>query len=216
MYIRALCLSLVLVVAIKVNVSAYCCFENRSRRGDDFHSSLLLLRVGLGVYIYVGLNMVNKCAAYGCRSGYKKKDVGEKGGDEKVTFHSFPLQNKELCDRWLRANPRKDFVPTTHSRLCSLHFTPNDFVEVHTDSNKRRDKSRGDEKLVKRYLKDDAVPSIFPSAPQYLSTAAQPLRTTHKATSASRRQHEARSLEDMEASFRQEDISKVAYCVYCN
>ena len=156
--------------------------------------------------------MVNKCAAYGCRSGYKKKDVGEKGGDEKVTFHSFPLQNKELCDRWLRANPRKDFVPTKHSRLCSLHFTPNDFVEVHTDSNKRRDKSRGDEKLVKRYLKDDAVPSIFPSAPQYLSTAAQPPRTTHKATSASRRQHEARALEDMEASFRQEDdISKASF-----
>ena len=63
-----------------------------------------------------------------------------------------------------------------------------------TDSNKCRDKSRGDEKLVKRYLKDDAVPSIFPSAPQYLSTAAQPPRTTHKATSASRHQHEARSL----------------------
>ena len=48
------------------------------------------------------------------------------------------------------------------------------------------EKSRGDDKLVKRCLKDDAVPSIFPSAPQYLSTAAQPLRTTHKATSASR------------------------------
>ena len=48
------------------------------------------------------------------------------------------------------------------------------------------DKSRGDDKLVKRYLKDDAVLSIFPSAPRYLSTAAQPPRTTHKATSASR------------------------------
>jgi len=69
--------------------------------------------------------MVNKCAAHECRSGYKKKDVGEK-----VTFHSFPPQNKELCDRWLRLNPRQDFVPTKHSTLCSLHFTQNDFVEV--------------------------------------------------------------------------------------
>ena len=39
MYIRALCLSLVLVVEIKVNVSAYCCLENRSRCGDDFHNA---------------------------------------------------------------------------------------------------------------------------------------------------------------------------------
>ena len=151
--------------------------------------------------------MVNKCAAFGCRSGYKKKDdekVSHESHD-KITFHSFPLHNKELCDRWLRANPRKDFVPTKHSRLCSLHFTPSDFIEVHADSNKRRDKSRGDKKLAKRYLKDDAVPSVFPSAPSYFSTAVQPPRSTNKATSASRRLLEGKALEDMEASFRQED-----------
>jgi len=154
--------------------------------------------------------MVNKCAAYGCRSGYKNKDVDQTGDSDRITFHSFPLHNKELCDRWIRANPRKDFVPSKHSRLCSLHFKSSDFVEVHADSNKRRDKSRVDKKLVKRYLKDDAVPSVFPSAPQYLSPAVQSPRTTSKATSASRRLLEARALEDMEASFRQEDdISKL-------
>ena len=150
--------------------------------------------------------MVNKCSAYGCRSGYKKTNVDEKGGSEKITFHSFPLRNKELCDRWSRSIVRKDFVPTKHTKLCSLHFAPSDFVEVHADSNKRRQKSRGDKKeLTKRYLKDDAVPSIFPSAPKYLSAAVQPPRTTSKATAASRRLHESKALEDMEASFRQED-----------
>jgi len=141
--------------------------------------------------------MVNKCSAYGCRSGYRptKTNVDVKGDSEKITFHSFPLRNMELCDRWLRAIARRHFVPTKNTKLCSLHFAPSDFVEVHTDSNKRREKSRGDKKeLTKRYLKDDAVPSVFPSAPQHLSTAVQPPRTTSKATAASRRLHESRHL----------------------
>jgi len=47
--------------------------------------------------------MVHKCAAYNCRSGYK----GD-GTENNVSFHGFPLNNKELCDKWLKANPRKD------------------------------------------------------------------------------------------------------------
>jgi len=139
--------------------------------------------------------MVNKCAAFGCTSGYKRKaqSVDDAAGSQKVTFHSFPLHDKQLCEKWLRANPRKDYVPSKNSRLCSLHFHPSDFVDVHNDTNKRRDRARAEKKLYRRYLKDDAVPSIFPNAPAYLSTAGSCRRTTVKATSAGRRQEEAHS-----------------------
>jgi len=112
--------------------------------------------------------MVNKCAAFGCKSGYK----GHEQTGVKITFHSFPLNNKDLCDKWIRANPRKDFVPLKHSKLCSLHFQPTDFIDKRRDTNsaRRQHKSvaHGD-KLSLPYLKEYAVPSIFQNAPKYLS-----------------------------------------------
>jgi len=77
--------------------------------------------------------MVNKCCAYGCKSGYASQDAT----DVHVTFHSFP-RDEELRAKWIRANPRKDFTPTKNSRLCSLHFAESDFVEQHCDSNATR------------------------------------------------------------------------------
>jgi len=67
--------------------------------------------------------MVYKCAALNCRSGYDKDTK-----DPNVTFHSFPLEDKELLQNWLSRLVRKDFTPTPHSKLCSLHFTTDDFV----------------------------------------------------------------------------------------
>jgi len=144
-----------------------------------------------------------KCAAFGCTSGYKGY-----AKNSNITFHSFPLANKELCDRWNRANPRKNFSPTPHSRICSLHFRPCDFVEERTDSNaarrRRKAKQHGD-KLVKRYLKDDAVPSSFPHAPEYLSTKGSGPRETVSATASSRLEQEARRLDVLEQSFHAAD-----------
>jgi len=91
------------------------------------------LHFGLFVVDYrLVCTMVHKCAAYSCRSGYKG-DVS----DIKVSFHSFPLNNEELCDRRMKANPRKDFVSTKHSKLCSLHFRSRDFVDEHRESNQQ-------------------------------------------------------------------------------
>ena len=144
-----------------------------------------------------------KCAAFGCTSGYKRYAT-----DKAVTFHSFPLTNKELCDRWNRANPRQGYTPTPHSRICSLHFRSCDFVEERTDSNmarrKRKAKLLGD-KLVNRYLKEDAVPSIFPQAPEYLSTKCSGPRATVSATASSRLEQEAQRLEELEQSFHAAD-----------
>ena len=71
--------------------------------------------------------MVYKCAAINCRSGYR----GEKQ-DQKVTFHSFLLEDKRLLQTWLKRLARKDCVPTKHSKLCSLHHSANIFKLINS------------------------------------------------------------------------------------
>jgi hypothetical protein len=44
-----------------------------------------------------GITMVNKCAAFGCKSGYKNNV--QQDTDIKITYHSFPLDSEELCDK---------------------------------------------------------------------------------------------------------------------
>lgn len=77
--------------------------------------------------------MVNKCSAYGCIIGNANSFT-----DPTVTFHRYPLGDQKLCDRCIRENPRKDFILTKNSRICSLHFHAIDFVTRRMDSNKRR------------------------------------------------------------------------------
>ena len=143
--------------------------------------------------------MVNKCVAYGCKSGYKSDDRKD------VTFHSFP-KDAEICGKWLRANPRKDFVISKHSRMCSLHFTDNDFVVIRNDKQERRRRKHVNSQLVKRYLKKDAVPSIFPNAPSYLSSPPSTSRLSAAAATASgRQQQEAERLDTLIEQFEAED-----------
>ena len=78
-------------------------------------------------------------------------------------------------------------------------------MDVHKDTNKQRDKAHADKKLRKRYLKDGAIPSIFANVPEYLSSTGSSRRTTVKATSAQRRQHEATTMQQLEETFRKED-----------
>jgi hypothetical protein len=154
--------------------------------------------------------MVNSCSAFGCKSGYKGHET-----DVKITFHSYPLANKDLCDKWIKANPRKAFVPSKHSKLCSLHFQPSDFIDERTkDSNasrRRRKTVALGEKLSHRYLKDDAVPSIFPNAPKYLSASGSGPRRTVSATASSRFEREVDQLNVLEQSFLDaDDISSLS------
>src|SRR6218665_1155722 len=103
--------------------------------------------------------MGKKCSALGCTSGYDS----EKGRsvDQRITMHSYPLKDKELCEKWIRANPRKDFQPTTNSGLCSLHFRESDFVEYSQVKDSSQQKQTGKRLLCRRYLKKDAVPSVI-------------------------------------------------------
>jgi len=109
------------------------------------------------ITVAILLTMVNKCSAYGCTSGYKSHTT-----DDGISFHAFPLNNKDILDKWMQANPRTDFIPTKYSRMCSLLLESSDFFQHSSDSNstiRRRDKSAGEfgMRLVRRFLKTDAI-----------------------------------------------------------
>ena len=70
--------------------------------------------------------------------------------DPAVTFHSFPLNNPELLRAWMKRLGRKDFNPTKYSRLCSLHFKPEDFVSHFSDQPARRKRKRESIMLEKK------------------------------------------------------------------
>ena len=58
--------------------------------------------------------------------------------------------------------------PVTALIVCSRHFNEEDFVTNTWDSDDRRKRKREDSS-VSRYLKRNAIPSIFPGLPSYLS-----------------------------------------------
>ena len=89
-----------------------------------------------------------KCAALNCRSDYDNETK-----DPSITFHAFPLKDEELLRKWLSRLARKDFSPTSYSKLCSLHFTADDFVKESNDQSDRRKRKRETTVLVRRRLK---------------------------------------------------------------
>ncbi|XP_046400287.1 THAP domain-containing protein 1-like isoform X2 [Ischnura elegans] len=82
-------------------------------------------------------NMVHSCCAQGCKERFVKGSG--------ISFHGFPSDG-ELKKKWVIALKRDKFVPTVYTRICSKHFTPESFVA---------------ERFGNRWLKTDAVPSIF-------------------------------------------------------
>ena len=143
--------------------------------------------------------MVNKCCAINCRSGY----TGE-NKDPDVTFHSFPLHDKQLLQGWLKRIARKDFTPTKYSRICSLHFKPEDFVTESTDQQIRRRKNRSSALLVKKRLKGNVLPSIFEDAPLYYACGDAPSRSGLSLAS-SRHENDASRLKVQLEQFLKDD-----------
>jgi hypothetical protein len=153
--------------------------------------------------------MVKTCAAVGCRNGYRlRKGEAHDPLKLKSSFHSFPLHDKELCNKWVRALHRENFQPTHNSRLCSEHFHSNDFVEESRDTNAGRRKFDSVIKLKKRYLKPNAVPSIFKNLPANLSRTPLLERQTARATSSSRHEHMSKLAKEQNDTFlAADDIS---------
>lgn len=66
-----------------------------------------------------------------------------------MLFDRFPLKNELRTTEWMKAINRKGFKPLASSRICSDHFTLNDFKD-----------SPG--RSYRLYLTDKLCPSIFP------------------------------------------------------
>ena len=121
-----------------------------------------------------------------------------------MTFHSFPLEDKHLPQTWLKRLARKDYVPTKHSKLCSLHFKFEDFVTDSTDQKGWRKRKRETATLIRKRLKKDACPSIFKDLPSYY-THNNHLVRSGLSTSSSRFKNEAAQLEEQNEVFLNAD-----------
>ena len=95
------------------------------------------------------------CSVVTCKSGYHAKSASKY-----VQWFLFPLENsrnnsKVLLEKWKSRLNRKDFIPTKHSRICSLHFKNEDYIP------ESENKDRFGRKLKKRRLKPNAAPSLL-------------------------------------------------------
>ncbi|QQP38223.1 Putative LOC101234561, partial [Caligus rogercresseyi] len=136
-----------------------------------------------------------------------------------ISFYSFPgfksPPNQDLQLKWERALPRvivkktQDNVGTItkYSRICSLHFTENYFITksvnlkpsvtypLGKDLDRRYDTTKlyitkTNNLLFYRRLKANAVPSVWPNLPNYISSPPAPPRSAPASTSEKRRQLE--------------------------
>ena len=71
--------------------------------------------------------------------------------------------------KWVPAIHRNDYFPTVNFRVCSKHFSESDFKHTNCDVNVSRVKRCTEATLKLGLLKDNAVPSIFPGQPAYMS-----------------------------------------------
>ena len=68
---------------------------------------------------YYFSKMVNKCVAFGCKSGYD--DTKGESWESVATFR-FPFSHLELLQEWIRFVSRKDWAPSSNSVICEKHF----------------------------------------------------------------------------------------------
>lgn len=94
-----------------------------------------------------------RCCVPGCKGYDEARSMG-------VVFHGLPTRDPQRCRTWLRAiqNPRFDEnTPSSKYsgvRVCSLHFTPEDYEEDF--------RAKILNIAPRPTLKSDAVPSVFP------------------------------------------------------
>ena len=88
--------------------------------------------------------------------------------------------------------------------MCSLHFKPNDFIEVSHDSNQKRKRKRDSEHLCYKKLKPNALPSIFKNILLYYTNKNIPLRSSN-ALSKTRHDNKSAILQKQCENFLESD-----------
>ena len=95
--------------------------------------------------------MPNRCAAFGCNNNSKDHP--------QLSFHLFP-KDKKLSKCWEGKINRKNWKPSSTSRICSAHF--NSSCYTLESSNSFRSEIQCNSK-VRRVLKPISVPTNFAS-----------------------------------------------------
>ena len=95
------------------------------------------------------------CTVVTCKSGYHAHPT-----PKEVQWFQFPVENfrnssKVLLEKWKSRLNRKGFIPTKHTRICSLHFKNEDYIP------ESENMDRFGRKLKKRRLKPNAAPSLL-------------------------------------------------------
>ena len=119
---------------------------------------------------------------------------------EKKALFGFPKHDvdPEKRARWIARVPRKKWNPSEKSDLflCENHFLSRDIITTSTDTNIRRTKMSSGE-LKRKRLTDDAMPCIWPDAPEYLSKITSP-RPTSLASSDARSENVRRVQKELQ------------------
>ncbi|XP_004082934.3 THAP domain-containing protein 5 isoform X2 [Oryzias latipes] len=89
-------------------------------------------------------DMPRYCAVKGCRN---RGGTSSRQEHKRISFYPFPLQDKPRLHKWVANMNRRGWTPSRHQYLCSEHFTQSCF----------------DIRWGIRYLKQTAVPTIFPA-----------------------------------------------------
>ncbi|CAL1299448.1 unnamed protein product [Larinioides sclopetarius] len=103
-----------------------------------------------------------KCSVSACRGNYDEAN--------KVAVFSFP-NDENLRAQWLRAIPRKDFKVTKNSKVCEKHFKDGEVLRLSTFYIEKTGETIS-APMKRPKLKQNAVPSIFPGCPLYMSSSS--------------------------------------------
>ena len=118
--------------------------------------------------------MVRKCSIIGCRGNYQKRQDSD--DENNVSIFRFP-KDKERLQLWLRKIPQDNLTAdqiTDYMGVCERHFDPRLIIKEYSTT--------GPDGVKRTWPRDapvldpDAVPSIFPNTPSYLSSVPPPKR----------------------------------------
>ncbi|XP_037504797.1 THAP domain-containing protein 1-like [Rhipicephalus sanguineus] len=139
--------------------------------------------------------MPNKCSVPGCTGNYRT--------GKKIQVFSFPKDGDAL-NKWLRAIPRKDFVPTSCTKVCVDHFDAS-CIERTTSYTDPRTGRVIEVALPVPRLRPGSVPTIFPGCPSYLSVSDHNTRETPDAKRSRKEASQlAHAVEESLASYEAE------------
>ena len=159
------------------------------------------------------VNMPDRCAA--CQSGHA-------GSSYVGSYHVIPNADdkKGLRERWVSAAPF-EWNPGKSAKLCTLHFSIEDYTYDRKDTNTSRKRKLGE--IKRKYLKEDAVPRLWPEWPKHYSKKVRAKRTdiataearTEKVKIEKQRASDAARLADEVTSLADLKAKRSDQCIRC-